>query len=271
VYQVRPLFFFSFSIFYSFPPAPSHLPQLCHAQSPNTKNAPFMAHFSISAAILCVWWVSCPTPVAANPLTCLSCPLPPAKHEEHAAWGVFSVFGIRIFRVLWLACPLPYPPTPPPISPSLSHLLNTKNTPHGACFSCLACSEHENREHVRVFCVLWLACPSLQPPPSTGDARHTHVSPFPSPPLLYLPNTKNGPMWCVFRVWHCSTCPHLLKMKNAPSVARFSCSAPVQHPSRPLHPPSCRTRKTHPDGCVFRVRRTLSFPCSAHSISPPSR
>jgi len=80
---------FYFSISYCFPPAPSHLSQLCHTQSPNTKNAPFVARFSISAAILCVWWVSCPAPVAANPLTCLTCPLPPAKHKEHAAWGVF--------------------------------------------------------------------------------------------------------------------------------------------------------------------------------------
>jgi len=85
--------FLFISISYCFPPAPSHLPQLCHAQSPNTKNAPFMARFSISAAILRVWWVSCPAPIAANPLTCLTCPLPPAKHKEHAAWGVFSVFG----------------------------------------------------------------------------------------------------------------------------------------------------------------------------------
>jgi len=45
--------FLFISISYSFPPAPSHLPQLCHAQSPNTKNAPFVARFLISVAILC--------------------------------------------------------------------------------------------------------------------------------------------------------------------------------------------------------------------------
>ena len=91
------IFLFS-SISYSFPPAPSHLPQLCHAQLPNMKNAPFAARFLILAAILCVWWVSCPAPVAANGLTCLTCPLPPAKHKEHAAWGMFSMFGMHRTR-----------------------------------------------------------------------------------------------------------------------------------------------------------------------------
>ena len=150
--------------------------------------------------------------------------------------------------------------TPPPTSPSLSHLPNTKNTPHGVCFSCLACSEHENREHVRVFRVLWLACPSLQPPPSTGDARHAYVSPLPSPTCQ---TRKTGPCG-VFFVF--GTAPPAEHEKRATLGAFFVFStraAPltpsafplVPDTAHPLHPPSRRTRKTP---------RWVCFPCSAH-------
>jgi len=198
-----------------------------------------------------------------HPLTSPNYAMPSCRIRKMChLWRVFR-FQRLFFVFGGYPAPLPYLPTPSPVSPALSHLPNMKNTPHGArteqekheCSVAslpppvsantptyipfpLPLAKHKNREHVHVFCVLWLACPSLQPPPSTGDARHTHVSPFPSPPLLYLPNTKNRPMWHVFCVWHCSTCLHLLKTKNTPSVARFSCSAPMQHPSRPLHPPS---------------------------------
>ena len=90
--------------------------------------------------------------------------------------------------------------------------------------------------------------PSRLPPPSNlPHPLGCQTRPRVFPPLPYLPNTENAPMWRVFCVWHCSTCPHLLKTKNTPSVARFSCSAsPVQYPSHPPHSPSCQTQRYIP-------------------------
>ena len=188
-----------------------------------------------------------------------------------------------------------------------------KNMPHGACFPCLALTEHKKREravaslpppisantptylpfplppakhekhttwgvflvfgmlHVRVFCVLWLACPSLQPPPSTGDARHAHVSPFPSPPGPPLPAKHKK--WAHVACFSCLALLYLSppaeNEKSAQCGAFFvfsTCAAPLTPSASPLTPLASRlalnTENTPMWVCSL---------CSAHSISPPSR
>jgi len=129
VYQVCLLYFFIISYFYSFPPAHSPSP----GESPNytmpscrtrKMNGAFLDFGGYS---LCLVGILPRASVAANTLPCL---LPPAKHGKHER--------VRIFHVLWVTCPLPYPPTLPLPSPTcqtrkthcmghVSHVWHTQN------------------------------------------------------------------------------------------------------------------------------------------------
>jgi len=117
VYQVRPLYFFIYFYFLLFPSSTlSPPPTMPCPVAEHKKRAICGAFFDFGGysssehekrehiRVFRVWWVSCPAPVAANPLTCLSCPLPAAKHEEHAAWGMFFVFGTHRTRKTRMCC-----------------------------------------------------------------------------------------------------------------------------------------------------------------------
>ena len=117
---------------------------------------------------------------------------------------------------------------------------------------------------------LWLACPSLQPPPSTGDARHAYVSPLPSPTCQ---TRKTGPCG-VFFVF--GTAPpaegafFVFSTRAAPLMP--SVFPLVPDTAHPLHPPSrpfflsCVEHREHTHvGCVLCVRRALFLrPCVEH-------